>query len=320
MKETEIRPKELHRKFLNLVKNEALNFKQENLIEVFCPGCEGQSNLPVFKKDGFQYVKCSSCGTLFCSPRPNEVQLAEYQETSESSNYWSQVFSPAVYEIRKEKLFNKKANSIYKKLIDKEVLPNKICDVGAGFGVFLEELKMLFKNAAFYAIEPNKEFAERCRQCGFDTLETSAEESVAWKDRFDLVISSEVIEHVFSTRKFVKSLYDLTAENGQCLVTGLGYEGFDILTLQEHSNSIFPPHHLNFLSIKGMKTLFENVGFHSINIETPGQLDFDIVYNSEHQNEFVRVLSERGSDAISEFQSFLQKHRLSSHIWIWAKK
>lgn len=171
-----------------------------------------------------------------------------------------------------------------------------------------------------FGIEPSPEMAEISTKKGIETLNATAEDSSKWSARFDLVISSEVIEHVFSVPKFITSIFNLVKPNGYCLLTGLGYEGFDVLTLQERSNGIFPPHHLNFMSIHGFEIAFKNAGFSKVEIFTPGELDVDIVLNSGYETEFIRVLRNRGADAISEFQSFLKKHKLSSHIWVFAKK
>ncbi|MEQ9364470.1 MAG: SAM-dependent methyltransferase, partial [Leptospirales bacterium] len=134
------------------------------------------------------------------------------------------------------------------------------------------------------------------------------------------VISSEVIEHVFSPRGFAESVARLARPGGHVLLTGLGYEGFDILNLQELSNSIFPPHHINFLSIKGFERLFSDCGMTDIEVRTPGRLDVDIVLNSGHGGEFMRVLAERGEEAVADLQALLVKHKLSSHIWAFARK
>ncbi|EMG00135.1 hypothetical protein LEP1GSC123_0032 [Leptospira borgpetersenii str. 200701203] len=76
------------------------------------------------------------------------------------------------------------------------------------------------------------------------------------------------------------------------------------MTLQEKSNSVFPPHHLNFMSVCGFEIAFKNAGFSETEILTPGELDVDIVLNSGYETEFIRVLRNRGADAIFEFQSF----------------
>jgi SAM-dependent methyltransferase len=320
MKEEDIRPKELFQRYLELSQKDAQKLEVGNFKKISCPGCGKDESEKRFKKNDFQYILCSFCGSLYCSPRPSEEDLELFYKKTESAKYWSEVFFPAVAETRREKLFRKKAKQIHDAMKKKNFSPEAICDVGAGYGIFLEELNPFFPSTKFFAIEPSSDLAERCRSKGFETLLATAEQSHVWKEKFDLVITSEVIEHVYSSDRFIGSLYQLTKPGGYCLVTGLGYEGFDILALQEHSNSVFPPHHLNFLSIKGFRELFQRAGFSHIDIWTPGVLDVDIVKNSPMINEFTRVLVSRGEKAVEEFQSFLQKYQLSSHVWVMAKK
>jgi len=320
IKEEEIRPKEIFQRYLELSRKDARKFNATNFKRIPCPGCGGENSKKHLKKNGFQFVLCSNCGSLYCSPRPSEEDLDLFYKTSESAKYWSEIFFPAVVKTRREKLFRKKAKQVHNVLKEKTFFPKVICDVGAGYGIFLEELNSFFPSARFFAIEPGPALADQCRSKGFETLQKTAEQSEIWKEKFDLVISSEVAEHVYSCDRFIDSLYRLAKPGGYCLITGLGYEGFDILTLQKHSNSIFPPHHLNFLSIKGFKELFQRAGFVQVDIWTPGELDVDIVRNSPLVDEFVRVLAKRGEKAVTEFQFFLQKYQLSSHVWALARK
>ncbi len=320
MKEQEIRPKELFQRYLELSQKDAQKFDPAEFVEVLCPGCGENKAEKHFEKNGFQYMLCSVCGSLYCSPRPSAEELEFFYKESVSAEYWAKVFFPTVAEIRREKLFKKKAKQIHETLIKKNFSPQTICDVGAGYGVFLEELKPFFPLARFFAIEPSPDLAQRCRAKGFETLEATAEQSDKWREKFEFVICSEVIEHVHSCDQFINSIYQFTKHGGYVLVTGLGYEGFDILTLQKHSNSVFPPHHLNFLSIQGFQKLFTRAGFTKVDIWTPGVLDVDIVKNSPKIDEFTRVLVSRGEKAVAEFQLFLQKYQLSSHVWILARK
>ena len=48
--------------------------------------------------------------------------------------------------------------------------------------------------------------------------------------------------------------------------------------------------------------------------------DVDIVLNSDKNIEFLRILKLRGDSVIKEFQEFLIKNKLSSHVWVLAKK
>ncbi|EJP14786.1 methyltransferase domain protein [Leptospira interrogans str. FPW2026] len=120
------------------------------------------------------------------------------------SQFWSDVFFPTVAESRREKLFRPKAERIFKYFKEKKFHPAKICDVGSGYGIFLEEILRFFTGSEVFGIEPSLEMAEISRNKKIDTLNTTAENSAEWSNKFDLVISSEVIEHVFSTSRFIK--------------------------------------------------------------------------------------------------------------------
>jgi SAM-dependent methyltransferase len=248
------------------------------------------------------------------------AQLDSLYFESESSTFWSNVFFPTVQEVRREKIFKPKAKKLAQMLKDKGLNVKSICDVGAGHGFFLEELRKELPECEYYAVEPDANSASVCTNKGITTLQATAETAHEWAQKFDLVISSEVLEHVHDVKGFIDSLFALLKKDGHCLITCLGYEGFDILTLQEKSASVTPPHHLNFLSIEGFESVFKRSNFVSTDIWTPGQLDVDIVLNSGVDNEFLRVLKSRGPEAIKEFQQFLVKHKMSSHIWALAKK
>ena len=175
------------------------------------------------------------------------------------------------------------------------------------------------------AIEPGKESADVCREKGFTVIESMVEDAGDNGEVADLVTCFEVIEHVFDPSAFVGAIYRLVRKGGYCLITGLGGDGFDIQVLGENSKSIFPPHHLNFLSVDGLQRLFESAGFADVHITTPGKLDVDIVRNTYmDQNaeipQFIKTLLGRGETALKEFQEFLVRHNLSSHIWILAQK
>lgn len=320
MKENDIRPNDLFEKYVELCTKDSLLFDFSKFEEVSCPACKSENKKFKFLKNNFTYKSCENCGSVFCSPRPGEKELHKFYYESEASRYWANVFIPAMTEIRIEKLFRKKAVRMIE-IIDKYNLKiDKICDVGAGSGILLDELRALRSKYQYYAIEPGMDFADVCRKKGYTTIEDTLENVPSGEYDFDLIISQEVIEHISYPQKFIYSMNKCLKPGGYCLVTGLGYEGFDILSLQEKSKCILPPPHLNFLSIKGFETIFTMNGFEIIDIQTPGELDVDIVANSKYCSEFVKVLINRGSDCIEEFQKFLNKYKLSSHVWIFARK
>lgn len=320
MKEAEIRPQELFNQYLELSARDGAALDRSKFVEVDCPGCGSKQSPTQFLKNGYQYKKCKECNSLYCSPRPSNAQLGELYSKSESSHFWSNVFFPKVQEARREKLFRPKAQKVFDLIQKRGLKVETLCDVGAGHGLFLEELRPFFKGVKISAVEPDPTSAQVCRDKGFDVCQTLVEDAHVWEGKFDFVICSEVIEHVFDVGQFLNSLGRLLKPGGHCLITGLGYEGFDLLTLQEHSKAIFPPHHLNFLAQAGFDQGFKRNGFSNVDVWTPGVLDVDIVINSGIQNEFVEALKRRGPEAVQAFQKFLSENNLSSHVWVLAKK
>jgi 2-polyprenyl-3-methyl-5-hydroxy-6-metoxy-1,4-benzoquinol methylase len=319
MKESDIRPKELLKTYLDLVAKDAKKLDKLKFERINCPGCGRKETKLHLTKADYQYEKCETCGTVFCNPRPTNEMLDEFYSIGESSKYWSEFFFPTVAEKRREVLFQPKARKISNFLSNKNYSPNLICDVGSGYGIFLEEIKKFYPESTLFGIEPSESMALISQEKGINTLVAMAEHSNEWSGKFDLVISSEVIEHVHSPMDFLSSIRNLAKPGGYVLLTGLGYEGFDILSLQERSNSIFPPHHINFMSVNGFEQLFRRLRFSEIEVITPGELDVDIVISNDPNNEFTNILKLRGESAIKEFQEFLKKYKLSSHVWVFAR-
>jgi hypothetical protein len=118
----------------------------------------------------------------------------------------------------------------------------------------------------------------------------------------------------------------LARPGGYVFISTLGVDGFDIQVLWEKSNSIFPPHHINFLSANGFKHLFERAGLEDVSVTTPGVLDVNIVQNAARRDPAIleshRFLCNllANDDTAASFQQFLSDNLLSSHTWVFGKK
>jgi len=328
MKESEIRPKELFQKYLRLSAADTETYFISSQREYLpCPACGNESFHPAFEKLGFAYTVCRSCQTLYQNPRPPLEEFSRFYRESPSARYWAKEFFPAVAEIRREKLFKPKVMELARLCQNENFKPAVVADIGAGFGLFLEEWHNLFPDTRTIAIEPNLEMADLCRDKKLEVLECLAEQASSLYGHVDLVVALEVIEHVHDPLVFCNSLNHLLRAGGRLLLTGLSVDGFDIQVLWEHAKSISPPHHINFMSIQGFKQLLKRAGFSKVDIFTPGKLDVDIVKNTMEERpdalndqRFIRNLLKLDEKALKEFQQFLSKHRLSSHCWIWAVK
>jgi SAM-dependent methyltransferase len=290
---------------------------------VDCPACGGGNPEPAFEKHGFQYVECADCHSLFVSPRPRSETLDAFYEDSESSRFWAREFFPTVSEARRERIIRPRVQRVLERargagLPDAPV----VVDAGAGAGTFLVEVQAALPTANCIAVEPGAELAQACRDAGLDVVEAPAEHADAAAEAGDIVTSFEVIEHVHDPLAFVSALARLAKPGAQVLVTGLGGDGFDVRVLGPAANAVSPPHHLNFLSVAGLERLFERAGLTEVEVETPGELDVELVQKSNAPvGAFLELLlHRRDADVQADFQAFLKRAKLSSHAWIWARK
>lgn len=327
MKESDIRPEALLRRYLELSARDAeLCFAQDSRLTIPCVACGGERVVGEFDKNGFAYSSCRDCGTLFQSPRPSIEAFEAFYRNSVSSRYWAEEFFPAVAEARREKIFRPRVERLAELCRTKGFSVERLIDVGAGYGIFLDEWRQRCPSTQVLAVEPSEALAAECRSKGLDVVEDIAEHVSGYDDHADLVICFEVLEHVYDPLAFVRTLARLARPGGYVFVSTLCVDGFDIQTLWDKSNSIFPPHHINFMSVTGFGRLFERAGLVDVDVTTPGQLDVDIVRNAikrfpdliNEQRFLRRIVSDQGLAAV--FQGFLAENRLSSHAWVIGRK
>lgn len=327
MKEADIRPEHLHRRYLELCAEDAETcFASTTRSDIPCVGCGSTDIRHEFTKSGFVYARCVACGTLYQTPRPAIEAFARFYRDSQSSRFWADEFFPAVAERRRGSIFRPRVERLARMCAEKSVEVRRLIDVGAGFGIFLEEWRDRFPLAALLAIEPSALLANVCRAKGFRVVEDIVENVRGSEGFADLVVCFEVLEHVWDPVAFLRTLARLARPGGSVCITTLGVDGFDIATLWERSASIFPPHHINFLSVAGFAAAFARAGLEDVSITTPGQLDVDIVRNAFARdpavlagNRFAQQIV-RDESASRAFQQFLVENRLSSHVWVMGRK
>jgi len=142
-----------------------------------------------------------------------------------------------------------------------------------------------------------------------------------------MICAFEIIEHLFDPKSILLDMRRILNKKGIILISTPNVEGFEMSVLEKVCDTYFAPTHLNYFSIKTLPMLLENCGFEVLKIETPGQLDIEISRKKVLQNkiklknQFLKTILIDKYDEIGEkFQKFLQENKLSSHMWITARK
>lgn len=317
MNESDIRDQKRLNKFFSLMKEDSVdmikdstNFVDANYKSWGCMDIEF-----VFSKWNYDYYRCKETFNLFVHPRPSLKHLEEFYTNSKSQIYWAEEFFPPFMKKRQEKIFKPRAEFIAENFDFNNI--DRIADIGAGFGLFLDELSKIEPEKKYCAIEPSEKMSQICSNKGYDIIKDFFENINSNAHKFDLLTSFETFEHLQDPQPFIEKAYNLLDRNGIFYLTTLSGVGFDILNLWENSNSISPPQHLNFFSPMGIKKLFESVGFSSVEVTTPGKLDWDIfkknIDNNEHR--FFDYVNKFGTEESAlDLQSWISKHNFSSHM------
>lgn len=332
--EGEIRPEALMAEQARLFAEDVARLmrQQDHFIDVPCPACQSITYEFAFTTNNLPFVSCLHCQTLFATPRPRPEHMADYYQNSKNYQYWSQHIFPASEQARREKIFKPRVRQVLE-ICERLGLPTRtLLEVGAGFGLFCEEMKATQRFQRVIAVEPTPSLAADCRQRGIEVFEQTIESLdkthvFAPGETLDVIANFEVIEHLFSPRDFLQQCADLLDTGGILIITCPNGQGFDITILREHSCAV-DVEHVNLFNPHSLSLLLEQCGFEVLERQTPGQLDAELVrkaflsgvVNPEHHLFFKHLLVDHWEQYGAAFQTFLRNNGLSSNMLLVARK
>lgn len=141
----------------------------------------------------------------------------------------------------------------------------------------------------------------------------------------DVVLCMDYIQQESVPLRFLREVYESMKENGLLFFSTRMGSGIDVLTLKEKNKSIFP-YEFNLLPTpQGLHMLFEQAGFHILELTTPGTMDVRYLHDQadslESENVFLHYfLKNARAVDLADFQRFLQKSSMSSYAQLVARK
>ena len=300
----------------------------EEFVTCVCPACAANDFAPKFEKFGFKYVECKTCETFYINPRPSSEVLDWFYQGSVNYAYWNKHIFPASEAARLERIFVPRVDRLLDICRKHGVETGALLEVGAGFGTFCGEVKRRGVFSRVVALEPMPDLAENCRSRGIEVIAKPVEHlELEETERFDVVASFEVIEHLFNPSKFVELMLNLLKPGGILMVTCPNGKGFDVETLGTASNTV-DHEHLNYFNPKSLGAMLERCGMEIVESFTPGKLDAELVRNKVLAGEFdistqpflKKILIDEWQSQAQPFQDFLVENGLSSNMWVAARK
>lgn len=228
----------------------------------------------------FSIFMCSSCGGAFVNPAPSKDFLLNFYKSDQNSmenNLSNQTDKDKLQVILNEEKEFPNSTLDAKKIINNitNITNKKIfLDVGAGYGFFSKEAKKA--NFDVTALELNDNVRKIFKLLnGFEAVNKNFNEEFVEenKEKFDIVLLSQVLEHIPMEFNPIKNIYNLLKTGGICVIA-VPHLGSTFSMLQGKKDMfITPPEHLNFFSKKALTLIFKKFGFKLLKIETVSRIN-----------------------------------------------
>jgi len=295
-------------------------------VGVPCPACGGDDHESFTVRD-YPFATCSGCGTVYQNPRPTSALLAEYYASAESYTFWAERIFPATEECRRETIARPLARMVADAAAGAGAGRNVLVEIGAGAGLFLDEMRTIGRYETILAVEPTPALAAVLRRREFEVVESDYETAEMPELRADLVCAFEVIEHLFDPAAFLGHARRWLVPGGILAVSCPNIHGFDFQVLGLDRAENFGLEHINMFHPGSLGGLLTRCGFEILETRTPGRLDADLVRQQAlagkldlSRDPFLRrILIEEWESLGGPFQQFLQDNLMSSNMLLIAR-
>jgi 2-polyprenyl-3-methyl-5-hydroxy-6-metoxy-1,4-benzoquinol methylase len=241
---------------------------QATLVRVPCPLCHGTRSRYERLLRQFTLERCLACGFVFMNPQyPLESlrDLYEQKETSRHIALYERIMTPAI---------GKELDRVLGQLAAHGSAGGRLLDFGCSAGYFVERAAAAGWEA--HGLDLSLWVAEAGATRGVSNIHVGylAEQNFD-DDSFDVLYSSQVLEHLPQPKKELQELHRVLKPGGlfyanvpnyRCLSIVLGRDDFELNT---------PPQHVNYFTPATLRRLFEESGFEVLRTNTYGGLKWE---------------------------------------------
>ena len=140
--------------------------------------------------------------------------MAEHYGNSESYKYWKNYIFPTTDSTRQEKIHAIWLERVLSFRKNYGHQRGKLVEIGPGFGTFGSLALASGEFESVQVVEPVPELAEACRTRGLEVFEGRLEDVRDEVNMADIVVSFEVIEHIFCPRQFLQQCFRFSIRFG----------------------------------------------------------------------------------------------------------
>jgi SAM-dependent methyltransferase len=232
-------------------------FKEYEMIQLItnCLVCNAEEKyiLPRYAKN--YLVRCENCSFVFCQRRPTKEEL---ERVYGGYNYVGAEATVATTE---------KKQKIAKHLLQLRGIDNgSVLDIGCGKGEWLDTFKQLGLHT--FGTEFNSDLAQFGVSKGHQMLDGGLFPTHPDGKGFDLIIFTEVIEHIQNPVEVLRHLNRLLNPDGLIFITTPNFQAIERYLLGEAWGMICYPEHLSYFTPRTLKRALAYAGYSELHMYT----------------------------------------------------
>lgn len=261
---------------------------REDLCEqINCYICANDDTELLFEKEGFDFVKCESCGLVYVNPRLSPERTLKFYNARRFEYQFKNLFIKSA-KYRQERLYGERLD-----YIESYMRSGKLLDVGCAAGHFVESA--IGRNWDAYGVEVSKYATEYAR----NTLKlkkvfnTTLIDANFPSDYFDVVTCWDTLEHLTDPLTSLKEIHRILKAKGMIFVIVPNFDSAEVMLFGKDCDTIVADAHLIYFTPETLPKILEKAGFKVVFKETKGiDIDHAIfnitnVYNNKYDTQFL---------------------------------
>lgn len=242
----------------------------------------------------FHIDRCKNCGTAFMNPRPTFEYLISSIYSTSGHGLAAPITLDSLLELEREyPNATKDAETLVGvalKYLPPSQVRRKALDVGAGYGFFSKAA--LQAGFEVTAVNPARWENVIYRELtGLDPIE-DAFENMEFNERFDLILLSQVLEHMYDPQAVLLKVRALLARNGVVAVAVPNFNWVLVRLLRERENgALWVPEHLNYFTEAGLCALLTSTGFRILQVRHVARIPYFAISKRLHLSGMSRKMA-----------------------------
>ena len=232
-----------------------------NLEYPTCPLCGSDRRQFRFRLDEpYSVARCEACGLHYLYPRLTEAAMHEAYRQWSYYEGGTSGYADTGYTAQESAL-----RATFKRLLanlaKRGLTGGDLLEIGCGYGYLLDEARMFFDGRVGTEFSP--EAADIARTTGGDVFIGGIEQIVPER-KFDCVVATQVIEHVYEPLSFVKGLAGHTKRGGHIVIATPDIGGVLRRAMGRRWPSFKAPEHVLYFDFRRLRALMQRAGLTNV--------------------------------------------------------